>query len=129
MIIAGNGMSSGGRIVYHEQRYLPDPKNQLLIVSYQVNGTPGRELSEGKKRVRIAGQDIDVRARVEVFTGYSGHADHHQLLSLLSDLERPIQHVFAVQGYKEASAALVQEVRDRLGIPASAPEDGEVVEL
>jgi len=129
MIIAGNGMSSGGRIVYHEQRYLPDPKNQLLIVSYQVNGTPGRELSEGKKRVRIAGQDIDVRARVEVFTGYSGHADHHQLLSLLSDLERPIQHVFAVQGEKEAAASLVQEVRDRLGIPASAPEDGESVEL
>lgn len=129
MIIAGNGMSSGGRIVYHEQRYLGDPKNQLLIVSYQVNGTAGRELSEGKKRVRIAGRDIDVRAKVEVFTGYSGHADHHQLLSFLSDIERPVKHVFAVQGEKEAAASLVQEVRDRLGIPASAPQDGETVEL
>jgi metallo-beta-lactamase family protein len=129
MIIAGNGMSSGGRIVYHEQRYLGDSKNQLLIVSYQVNGTPGRELSEGKKLVRIAGKEVDVRARVEVFTGYSGHADHSQLLSFLSDIERPVKHVFAVQGESENAQQLTQEVRDRLGIPASVPQDGESVEL
>lgn len=129
IIIAGNGMSSGGRIIYHEQRYLPDPKNQLLIVSYQVHGTAGRELSEGAKRVHLAGQDVDVRASVEVFSGYSGHADHQQLLSFLGDLAQPVRHVYAVQGEREGAEALVQEVRDRLGIPASVPQDGESVEL
>jgi len=129
VIIAGNGMSTGGRIIYHEQLYLPDPKNILLLVSYQVNGTNGRALQEGNKVITIGNHQVPVRSKILQALAYSGHADHDQLMAFVQDIERPIQHLFAVQGEDEAAQTLVTNIRDEFGIDASVPKIGEVVEL
>ena len=57
-MIAGSGMSTGGRVVHHERHYLPDPNNTLLLTGYQSVGTPGRLIEEGMKTVRITGEDV-----------------------------------------------------------------------
>ncbi len=129
VIIAGNGMSTGGRIIYHEQLYLPDPKNILLLVSYQVNGTNGRKLQEGSNVIMIGGREVAVRATILQALAYSGHADHDQLMAFVQDIERPIQHIFAVQGEVEAAETLVTDIRDEFGINATVPKLGETVEL
>jgi len=72
VVIAGSGMSSGGRIVHHERHYLPDPNNTLLLTGYQAVGTPGRLIQEGVKTVHITGEDVVVRAHVVTISGYSG---------------------------------------------------------
>ena len=129
VIIAGNGMSTGGRIIYHEQLYLPDPKNTLLLVCYQVNGTNGRKLQNGDATIMIGDRRVPVRAKVLQALAYSGHADHDQLMAFIQDIERPVEHVFAVQGEDEAAQVLVTNIRDEFGINASVPKIGETVEL
>lgn len=129
VVIAGNGMSTGGRIIYHEQLYLPDPKNILLLVSYQVNGTNGRRLQDGDQVITIGDRQVPVRAQILQALAYSGHADHDQLMAFVQDIERPIQHLFAVQGEDVVAEALVTNIRDEFGINASVPKIGESVEL
>ncbi|MBI5134845.1 MBL fold metallo-hydrolase [Candidatus Uhrbacteria bacterium] len=129
VIIAGNGMSTGGRIIYHEQLYLPDSQNILLLVSYQVNGTNGRQLQEGATHIRIGEKDVPVRATILQALAYSGHADHDQLMAFVQDIQRPIQHIFTVQGDDEAAHVLATNIQDEFGINASVPKIGEVVEL
>ncbi len=129
VIIAGNGMSTGGRIIYHEQRYLPDPNNILLLVSYQVNGTNGRKLQEGTKTIRIGDKDVVVRATIAQALAYSGHADHDQLMAFIQDIQHPIKHIFVVQGEDVAAQSLATNIRDEFGVNASVPCIGECVEL
>ncbi|OGI73119.1 hypothetical protein A3D42_02240 [Candidatus Nomurabacteria bacterium RIFCSPHIGHO2_02_FULL_41_18] len=129
VIIAGSGMSSGGRIVHHEKQYLPDPNNTLLLIGYQAVGSPGRLIQEGVKTVRIVGEYITVRARVVTISGYSGHKDSDGLLDFVSLMQDSVKKVFAVMGEPKSSMFLVQKLRDNLAIDASAPEEGESVVL
>lgn len=121
-IIAGSGMSNGGRVLHHEKRYLPDPNSMLLIVGYQSIGTLGRALHDGAQSVKIFGEDVPVRARVRSIGGYSAHADQAQLLSWLEPRRETVKKVFVVQGESEASLALAGAMRDRLAIDAVVPE-------
>ncbi len=121
VIIAGSGMSHGGRIRRHERKYLGDPSTTLLLVGYQAVGSLGRLLSDGSKRVRIDGEDVKVRARIASIQGYSGHADRDQLLSLVEKGGEKAKHIFVTMGEEQASLFLVQRLRDYLGINASAP--------
>ena len=100
-LIAGSGMSNGGRIIHHEKRFLPDPHTTLLLVGYQSPGTLGRRLQDGAKRVHIAGEEVAVRASVMTLGGYSAHNDSQRLM----------------------------DFRDYLGINASAPRQGDIVEI
>lgn len=129
IIIAGSGMSTGGRIVHHERHYLPDPNNTLLLTGYQSVGTPGRLIQEGVKTVRITGEDVIVRAHIVTITGYSGHKDSDGLLSFVEDTQDTIKKVFVVMGEPKSAMFLVQKLRDNLGIDASAPEQGDSVSL
>jgi len=129
IVIAGSGMSTGGRIVHHERHYLPDPNNTLLLTGYQSVGTPGRLIQEGLKRVRITGEEVAVRAHVVTILGYSGHKDSDGLLNFVQDTQDKIKKVFVVMGEPKSSMFLVQKLRDNLGIEASAPERGESVIL
>ena len=124
VIIAGSGMSSGGRIVHHEQHYLPDPNNTLLLTGYQAVGTMGRLIQEGVKTVKISGQDVTVRARVVTINGYSGHKDSDGLLNFVEDSQETLKKVFVVMGEPKSSMFLVQKLRDNLGVDAIAPEEG-----
>lgn len=129
IIIAGSGMSTGGRILYHEERYLPDPKNILLIIAYQAYNTLGRHLRDGAKEVRIRGNMVQVRAGIEVIHSYSGHADQPELMRYLKKIGKPIKKVFVVQGEADQSEALALKVRDQIGLAAEVPTPGEVVEV
>ncbi len=129
IVIAGSGMSTGGRIVHHERHYLPDPNNTLLLTGYQSVGTPGRLIQEGVKTVRITGEDVIVRAHIVTITGYSGHKDSDGLLNFVGDMQDTLKKVFVVMGEPKSALFLVQKLRDNLGIKAYAPEQGSSVTL
>ena len=129
IVIAGSGMSTGGRIVYHERHYLPDPNNTLLLTGYQSIGTPGRLIEEGLKVVHISGEDVAIRAHIVQISGYSGHKDSDGLLNFVEDMQDSVKKVFVVMGEPKSSMFLVQKLRDNLGIEAYAPEQGSSVTL
>ncbi len=129
IIIAGSGMSQGGRILHHELRYLSDPRNTLFMVTYQAQGTLGRQILEGARHVEILDQKVAVRASIKSISGYSAHADQKGLLEWLGAIRKPIKKVFVVQGEEKPSLALTQIIKDRMGIEAEAPKMGEAVEL
>lgn len=129
IVIAGSGMSSGGRIIHHERHYLPDPNNTILLMGYQAVGTPGRLIQEGVKTVRITGEDVTVRSHVVTISGYSGHKDSEHLINFVEDSFETLKKVFVVMGEPKSSMFLVQKLRDNLGVEAYAPEKGDVVSL
>ncbi len=129
IIIAGSGMSAGGRIVHHERHYLPDPNNTILLTGYQSVGTPGRFIQEGLKIVRITGEYVQVKAHVVTISGYSGHKDSDDLISFVEDMADTVKKIFVVMGEPKSSMFLVQKIRDNLGLEAYAPEQGESVTL
>ncbi len=129
IIIAGSGMSNGGRIVHHERNYLPNPNNTLLLTGYQSPGTLGRILQEGAKSVYIAGETIEVNARVVTISGYSGHKDSDALLNFVEDMGDRVQKIFVVMGEPKSELFLVQRIRDFLGLYAYAPAAKETIEL
>jgi len=129
IVIAGSGMSTGGRVVHHERHYLPDPNNTLLLTGYQAVGSPGRLIQEGIKTVRISGEDVIVRAHIVTIAGYSGHKDSDGLLNFVEDTQDTIKKIFVVMGEPKSSMFLVQKLRDNLGLEAYAPEQGTSVTL
>lgn len=129
IVIAGSGMSTGGRIVHHERHYLPDPNNTILLTGYQSVGTPGRLIREGVKTVHISGEDVVIRAHVATISGYSGHKDSDGLLNFVEEMQDRVKKVFVVMGEPASALFLVQKLRDNLGINAFAPEQGSSVTL
>ena len=129
IIIAGSGMSSGGRVVAHEALYLPHAENTLLLTGYQAVGTLGRLLSEGAREVEINGEKIPVRAQVKMISGYSGHRDSEGLLELISTAGDSLKKVFVVMGEPKSALFLTQRVRDYIGVEAIAPEEGKVYKI
>jgi len=129
IVIAGSGMSTGGRIVHHEKHYLPDPNNTLLLTGYQSVGTPGRLIQEGLKTVPITGEDVIVRAHIVTISGYSGHKDSNGLLNFVEDMQNSIKKVFVVMGEPKSEMFLAQKLKDNLGINAFVPEQGSSITL
>ena len=139
VIIAGSGMSQGGRIMHHELLYLNDPKNILLIITYQAEGTLGRKIAEGAKRVEILDREVEIRARVQKLSGYSAHADQQFLMEWVRHFKKThqvdqgqnqgLRKIFVVQGEEGSSKTLAGLIKDELGIEAYIPQLGEVVNL
>ncbi|MFA7216441.1 MAG: MBL fold metallo-hydrolase [Candidatus Paceibacterota bacterium] len=129
IIIAGSGMSSGGRIIHHEINFLPDPKSTLLMMGYQAVGTLGRMIEERPSYVNIKGEKVKIRARIENISGYSSHKDSDHLVEFVSDTKDTLKKVFVVMGEPSSSTFLVQRLRDYLEVDAVYPERGKVYEL
>ncbi len=129
IVIAGSGMSTGGRVVHHERHYLPDPNNTLLLTGYQSVGTPGRLIQEGVKTVRISGEDVIIRSHIVTISGYSGHKDSDGLLDFVADMQDTLKKVFVVMGEPKSEMFLAQKIKDNLGIEANVPEQGSSVTL
>lgn len=121
VVIAGSGMSQGGRILHHERRYLSDPKSTILFIGYQAIGSLGRKILEGAKSVKIFGEEISVRCRIKVISGYSAHADQNRLLDWLRPMRLGLKKVFLVQGEKEEMLPLAQKIRDELAVETVIP--------
>ncbi len=129
IVIAGAGMSHGGRIVNHEKHYLPDPRTVLLLVSFQAEGSLGRTLAEGAAEVVINDERVPVKATVRCLPAYSAHADQPQLISWLRPARFSLKQVFIVQGELHSMRVLAEKVRDELAVQATVPKAGEVAEL
>ncbi len=127
IIIAGSGMSHGGRIRKHEKEYLDDPTTTLLLVGYQSVGSMGRLLQDGAKVIDIDGEKVKVKAQVAQIQGYSGHADRDQLLELVAKGGDKAKQVFVTMGEERSSLFLTQRLRDYLGLNAVAPDLNEEV--
>lgn len=124
IIIAGSGMSNGGRVIQHELGVLSDTRSIILIVGYQAAGSLGRKLAEGFKNVSIKGKTIPVRCRIETIYSYSAHMDGSQLLEFVEHIGPPLGQVFVVMGEPASSAFLAQRIREYLGLRAITPDAG-----
>lgn len=129
VIVAGSGMSSGGRVIHHEQHYLPDPNNTLLLIGYQAVGTMGRDIESGAKEVTINKQKVPVRATVSKITGYSGHKDTDGLVEFAGNSQDTLKKVFTALGEPKSMMYLAQRIHNELGIKAEAAEPGKSVVL
>lgn len=129
IIIAGSGMSGGGRVRYHEREYLPKKNAEILFVGYQAPGSLGRRIQDGASHVTIEGQEVRVRARVSTLTGYSGHADRDQLLDFVEHAGAGLKRAFVTMGETRSSLFLAQRIRDFLGVDAVVPKKGESIDI
>ena len=131
MVVASSGMLTGGRIMHHLKDFLPDPKCTLLFIGYQGEGTLGRRLQDGGKTARIDGQEIDVRCRVRSISGFSAHADQHELETWLGHFgaDGKPKTVFIVHGDPDAAEAFAARIRSELGMDAVIPKHRETVTL
>lgn len=122
VIIAASGMATGGRVLHHLRRRLPDPRTTVLLVGFQAPGTRGRLIQEGVRTVRIFGEDVPVRAHRETIHGLSAHADADGLLRWLRTAARPPRRVFVVHGDPTPADALAARIRAELGWEAVVPD-------
>ena len=129
IILAGSGMSNGGRILHHEKRHLPDPNSTILFTGYQTPSSLGRRIQEGSKEVTIHGERIPVRARVATIGGYSAHRDSDAILQYVHNNVDSIKKVFVVLGEQQSAMFLAQRLRDYVGVMAGVPEQGSTHEL
>jgi metallo-beta-lactamase family protein len=129
IIIAGSGMSHGGRIRKHEKEYLDETDTTLLLVGYQSVGSIGRVLQDGAKSITIDGEKVKVRAKVAQIRGFSGHADRDQLVELVSKGAHKAKQIFVVMGEERSSLFLTQRLRDHLGLNAMTPEPNQEIQI
>ena len=129
VIISASGMATGGRVLHHLERFLPDPSTTVVFVGYQAAGTRGRRLQDGEKEIKIHGQFVPVRARIESIGSLSAHADANELLRWLGAFKRPPRTTYVVHGEEQSAAALRDKIEKELGWHAVVPTYKEVVEL
>jgi metallo-beta-lactamase family protein len=129
IVVSASGMATGGRVLHHLAERLPDPRNTVLLVGYQVRGTRGHRLLSGERAVKMLGRYVPVRAEVRDLSAFSVHADASELVGWLASAPSPPRITFAVHGEPEAASALAGRIDRELGWPAVVPGDGEVVRL
>lgn len=129
IIIAGAGMSHGGRIQKHEKKYLSDPNSTLLLVGYQAAGSVGRKLHDGAKEITIDGETLPVRATVRTLSGFSAHKDRDHLVDFVAHTGPNLKKVFVAMGERGTSQFLVQRLREYLGVSADLLDTNKAIEL
>ena len=128
IIIAGAGMATGGRVVHHLKKFLPDPRNSVALVGFQSVGTRGWQLLDGATSLKIHGEYVRVAAEIGNLTGFSVHADASELLDWTSTATGG-PDVFVVHGEPAAADNLRRRVEERLGLLAVVPEYKEHIVL
>jgi len=121
IIIAGSGMCTGGRIKHHLVNNISNPINTIMFVGYQAEGTLGRLIINGKKEIRIHGQNHQVKARITRINGFSAHADRNELFTWLSKLKKPPRKVFVVHGETKSAHQFGDYIREKTGWQVVVP--------
>ncbi len=129
IIISASGMLTGGRVLHHAIRMLPDENATVVFVGFQAAGTTGRRIQDGEREVKIMKQWIPVNCHVEKIDGFSAHADWKGVLRWLEGLPNTPKTVFTTHGEPEAAAAMAQHIKDRFNWNAVVPEYSETTEL
>ena len=121
VIIAGSGMCTGGRIKHHLVHNISRPENTIMFVGYQAVGTLGRQIVDGAEKVRILGEQREVKANIVRIHGFSAHADKNELLNWLKELETPPRGVFVVHGEAESASNFGEYLKEQTGWNVSVP--------
>ncbi|MCS6873437.1 MAG: MBL fold metallo-hydrolase [Pyrinomonadaceae bacterium] len=129
IIISSSGMLTGGRVLHHAMRILPNENAILVFVGYQAAGTRGRLILDGAREVKIMKQMVPVRCRIEVIEGFSAHADWKGVLRWLEGLQKAPKMVFTTHGEPEASSAMAERIQDRFGWKVVVPQYGQKLPL
>ena len=129
IIVSASGMMTGGRVLHHAIRVLPDEKATVVFVGYQAAGTTGRRIEDGEREVKIMKNWVPVKCHVERVEGFSAHADWQGILRWLSGLHRPPNTVFLTHGEPEGASAMAEHIHERFGWNVHVPAFGETVPL
>jgi len=129
IIISASGMATGGRVVHHLERCLPDHRNTILFVGFQAAGTRGQAIQSGAQSVRMYGHDVRVRAQIESIDNLSAHADYGEILAWLKRFAKSPGKTFMVHGEPKASEALGQRIREQLRWDVVVPKYLDRIEL
>lgn len=128
ILVSASGMATGGRVVHHLKRMLPDSENTVLLVGYQANGTRGRQLENGDERIRIHGELVPVRAQISKADAFSVHADGDELIAWLGKGEKPTWS-FVVHGELESAEFFAKRLNTELGWNAIVPKPEQKFEI
>ena len=130
IILSASGMADAGRILHHLKHNLWRPESTVLFVGYQAEGSMGRRLIDGIKRVRVLGEEVVVRANIKSMDGFSAHADAHQIVEWVSHLENPRPaRIFIVHGEAQAQEALKEQFDRKIGLESYIPFRGDSVKI
>lgn len=126
IIIAGAGMCNGGRILQHFKHRLWNERNSVVFVGYQVQGTLGRKLIDGEKKIKIYGEDIIVKSKVHTINGFSAHADQNGLIEWMRKFSK-LEKIFLIHGEKDKQEIFQKEIEERLGKKSHIVKYGEKI--
>jgi metallo-beta-lactamase family protein len=121
IVVSAAGMATGGRVLHHLAARLPDPRNAIVLVGFQAEGSRGRVLQQGARHVKMFGEYVAVRAEIVELPALSVHADANELVDWATGSATSPGVVYTVHGEPAASAALCSALADRLDRPAVAP--------
>jgi len=129
IIISASGMLTGGRVLHHLKRLLPEEKNLILLVGFQAAGTRGRAMMEGARTIRVHGEDFPVRAQFLPIGGLSAHADRADLLRWVRTQPKPPRRIFVTHAEEKASNAFARLLSSELGVKTIEPQLGQRFDL
>jgi metallo-beta-lactamase family protein len=130
VIISASGMMTGGRVLHHALRMVPDPEATIVFVGFQAAGTTGRRILDGEPEVKVLGQWIPVRCRTAKIGGFSAHADWGEVLRWLEGMEGGVpRKTFLTHGEPEAANAMAGHIKEKFGWNVHVPQYGERIEL
>lgn len=129
IVISASGMATGGRVLHHLRRTLPDERNTILFVGYQSVGTRGRDIRDGAKSTRIHGEEITINAHVDSFDSMSAHADANEIMRWLGNFTRPPQLTCLVHGEPGPMDTLKARIERELKWTVKTPNQGERISL
>ena len=129
IIISASGMLTGGRVLHHAMRVLPNENATVIFVGFQAAGTTGRRIQDGEREVRIMKNWVPVRCHVAKVEGFSAHADWKAVLRWLSGLSHAPKMVFTTHGEPDAAEAMAGHIRERFGWNVVVPQYEETINL
>ncbi len=129
IIISASGMMTGGRVLHHARRILPDKNATIVFVGYQAAGTTGRRILDGQREVKIMGQFTPVNCHIERIGGFSAHADWKEVLRWLEGLPAAPRCVYNTHGEPDAAQAMRDHIAEHFGWRVEVPQYGDKVEL
>ena len=129
VVVAGSGMITGGRILFHLENNISNPKSHLVFAGYQVKGTRGREIVDGAESIRLHGKNYSVKLQVHTLGGFSAHGDKSDLEYWLRALGRSPRKVFLLHGDEEVIEVFADHIRRSLNLEIEIPSLCDEVEL
>ena len=129
IIVSASGMATGGRVIHHLHRLLPDRRNTVILPGFQAPGTRGRALADGADQVKMLGHHVPVRAEVVDLPAFSVHADRDELAAWVASADRPPDTVYLVHGEPAAAESLRDHISSTVGVTTVVAGDGERVRL